>query len=60
MRKKIEYFCPKDLDIVLYVEHVDSDHSRNFHFLIPERPKTCPNCKISYYKNECPSKETQA
>jgi hypothetical protein len=61
MRKRIEYLCPNDSDIVLYVEHVDVHprSSLDVHWLLPERPRTCPKCKNSFYKYECPTREGQ-
>ena len=51
---KTIYYCPKDKNQILLV-----DPSGIFKMMVVESPLTCPKCKKSYYKWECPAKVVQ-
>lgn len=50
---RVRYCCPKHDDVVLYEDDSRSDDSFSFKFIVPEAPRKCDRCSISYYREEC-------
>jgi len=44
----IKYVCPVHKNVVLFTEELGT-----LHWVVMERPQTCPICKKPYYKSEC-------
>jgi len=52
------YVCPIHEDQVLYKENADSIPPDVVKLTLPELPRECLKCHISYYKWECEPHET--
>lgn len=48
----IQYRCPKHQHVILYTDFGDVPPDA-VRMIVPERPKVCPECGVSYYKWQC-------